>query len=410
MKRLSVLFVGLSLGLIFTVQAQVLSGADLLLQKHFSLIQGKRVGLVTNHSALLADGRHLADALGENPEVKLVVLFGPEHGIRGDAPAGAKIQDDTDAKTGAKVYSLYGRINKPTPEMLQGVDVLVFDIFDVGARFYTYESTMSHAMEAAAENNIPYIVLDRPNPIRGTWVEGFIRLDSLRSFVGLHPIPTAHGLTMGELATLYNGEGWLKNNVKARLTVIRMEGWKRSQWYDETGLKWVKPSPNIPTLASAVVYPGTCFFEGTNLSEGRGTEKPFEYIGAPFINGGHWAKELNSHNLPGVRFEPIDFTPKEIPGAATNPKHKGTRCGGVFVKVVDRDAFEPIKTAIHMLAILKQLYPSEFQWRPGSIDRLSGTPNTRLWIDAGETPEKIVAAWKAEVKEFEKLRTRYLLY
>ncbi|MBI3112292.1 MAG: DUF1343 domain-containing protein [Ignavibacteriales bacterium] len=410
MKRLSVLLVGLTIGLMFTVQAQVLSGADLLLQKHFSMIQGKRVGLVTNHSALLADGRHLADALAENPEVKLVALFGPEHGIRGDAPAGAKIQDDIDGKTGAKVYSLYGRINKPTPEMLQGVDVLVFDIFDVGARFYTYESTMSHAMEAAAENNIPYIVLDRPNPIRGTWVEGFIRLDSLRSFVGLHPIPIAHGLTMGELATLYNGEGWLKNHIKAQLTVIRMEGWKRSQWYDETGLKWVKPSPNIPTLASAVVYPGTCFFEGTNLSEGRGTEKPFEYIGAPYVHGAPWAQELNSRNLPGVRFEPIEFTPKEIPGAATNPKHKGALCGGVFVNVMDRNTFEPIKTAIHMLSTLKQLYPSEFQWRPGSIDRLSGTPNTRLWIDAGESPEKIVSAWKAEVKEFENLRAKYLLY
>ncbi|MEX2089482.1 MAG: DUF1343 domain-containing protein [Bacteroidota bacterium] len=410
MKRLIPGFLAIMICAVFSLRAQVTAGADLLFQKHFSLIQGKRVGLVTNHSAILADGRHLADALAQNPEVKLVALFGPEHGIRGDAPAGAKIQDDTDARTGVKVYSLYGRINKPTPEMLQGVDVLVFDIFDVGARFYTYESTMSHAMEAAAEKNIPYIVLDRPNPIRGTWVEGFIRLDSLKSFVGLHPIPIAHGLTMGELATLFNSEGWLKNKVKANLTVIRMEGWKRTLWFDETGLKWMKPSPNIPTLASATVYPGTCFFEGTNLSEGRGTDKPFEYIGAPYVNGTQWAGELNSLNLPGVRFEPIEFVPREIPGAAMNPKHKGVPCGGVFVNVVDRNAFEPIRTAIHMLSILKRLYPGEFQWRAGSIDRLSGTPDTRLWIDAGEDAEKIVAAWKAGVEEFKKTRNEYLLY
>lgn len=409
MKRILIL---LPLLLVATVslQAQVTAGADRLFRNSFHLIKGKNVGLVTNHSALLADGRHLADALKEHPEVNLVVLFGPEHGIRGDAPAGAKIQDDVDPRTGMKAISLYGRINKPTPEMLKGVDVLLFDIFDVGARFYTYESTMSNAMEAAAENNIPFIVLDRPNPIRGTWVEGFIRLDSLRSFVGLHPIPVAHGLTMGELATLFNNEGWLKNGVKANLTVITMEGWKRGMWFDQTGLKWVRPSPNIPTLSTAVVYPGTCFFEGTNLSEGRGTEKPFEYIGAPYVKGTEWARVLNSRNLPGVRFEPMEFTPKEIPGAATNPKHNGVPCGGVFVNVTDRDAYEPVRTAIHMLSALKQLYPTEFQWRAGSIDRLSGTPNTRLWIDAGMDPDKIVAGWNKEVQEFSKTRSNYLLY
>ncbi len=408
MKRTSFQFLLLFLIVSFA-SAQVTPGADLLFTHYAHLIQGKRVGLVTNHSALRSDGRHLADALVSSRLCTLVVLFGPEHGIRGDAPAGEKIQDDVDARTGAKVYSLYGRINKPTPEMLAGVDVLLFDIFDVGARFYTYESTMSLAMEAAAEQRIPYVVLDRPNPIRGTWIEGFIRLDSLRSFVGLHPIPIAHGMTMGELAKMFNEEGWLKGGVKANLTLVKMEGWKRNMWFDETGLTWTKPSPNIPALSSAVVYPGTCFFEGTNLSEGRGTERPFEYIGAPYVDGKELAAALNAQKLKGVTFEPIEFTPRDIPGAATNPKHKGVKCGGVFVQVTDRNVFEPVKTAVHMIAALKQLYPTQFQWR-GSIDRLAGTPILREMIDAGRPAEEICALWAQEVERFGKVREKYLLY
>lgn len=391
------------------LSAQVKVGADLLFEKHFYLIEGKRVGLVTNHSTLLSNGKHLADALFEDKRTKLVALFGPEHGIRGDAPAGAKIQDDRDPKTGVPAYSLYGRINKPTPAMLKDVDVLLFDIFDVGVRFYTFESTMSLAMEAAAEQKIPYIVLDRANPIRGTWVEGWIRLDSLKSFVGLHPTPIAHGMTMGELATMINGEGWLTGGIKAQLTVVKMEGWKRTMWYDETGLKWVRPSPNIPTIRSAVVYPGTCFFEGTNVSEGRGTERPFEYIGAPYIDGKKLADALNAFKLPGVRFEPIEFTPQEIPTVVANPKHKGVKCGGVFVNVTDRNSFEPVKTAVYMLAAIKQLYPADFQWR-GSIDRLAGTPKLRLAIDEGKSADEICRMWVEDVGRFKKAREKYLLY
>ncbi|HAL57790.1 MAG TPA: DUF1343 domain-containing protein [Bacteroidetes bacterium] len=400
----SVIFIlhGLSVG-------QVKTGADLLFEKYAHLVEGKRIGLVTNHSALLSNGKHLVDAISESRRARLVALFGPEHGVRGDAPAGKKIIDARDEKTGVPVYSLYGQINKPTPEMLKDVDVLLFDILDVGVRFYTFESTMSLAMEAAAEMGIPYIVLDRPNPIRGTWVEGFIRLDSLRSFVGLYPIPVAHGLTMGELATMINNEGWLKNGVRADLKVVKMEGWKRTMWFDETGVRWVKPSPNIAGLATAVVYPGTCFFEGTNVSEGRGTDRPFETIGAPFVAGEQLARELQSYGLPGVVFEPIKFTPRDIPGAASNPKHKSIECGGVFVKVVDRNVYEPVRTGIAMLSALKKLYPNDFQWR-NSIDRLSGTPMVRLRIDAGEKPENIVAAWKVELAGFGKLREKYLLY
>lgn len=393
-----------------TLTAQVRSGADVLLTERLDLISGKRLGVVTNHSALLKDGRHLVDALMSTRDVKVVALFGPEHGIRGDAPDGRSVRDTVDAKTGVPMYSLYGRINKPTKEMLKGVDVLIFDIQDVGARFYTFISTMSHAMEAAAENGIPYLVLDRPNPIRGTWVEGPIRVDTLRSFVGLHPIPIAHGMTVGELATMFNEEGWLAGGVKAKLTVVKCTGWKRTQWFDQTGLTWVRPSPNMATLATATVYPGTCLFEGTNLSEGRGVEKPFETIGAPYVDGAAWAKELNALGLPGVRFEAVRFTPHEIPNVASRPKHQGKECGGVSVVVTDRERLEPVRTAVHMLATIRRMAGDAFQWRNNSIDRLSGTPALRLAIDAGTPADEIVESWKAETERFGKTRAMHLLY
>jgi uncharacterized protein YbbC (DUF1343 family) len=389
---------------------QVKTGADLLFEKHFKLIEGKRVGLVTNHTAMLSNGKHLADAIHEDKRTKLVALFGPEHGVRGDAPAGDKITDAVDSKTGVPAYSLYGAINKPTKEMLQDVDVLIYDIQDVGVRFYTYISTLSYAMEAAAENKIPYIVLDRPNPIRGTWVEGFNRDDSLRSFVGLHPIVLANGMTIGELATLYNNEGWLKDGVRADLNVVKMEGWKRTMWYDQTGLKWLAPSPNIPSLDAAILYPGTCLFEGTNLSEGRGTMKPFENIGAPYIDGAKWAKALNDEKLKGVTFVPVEFTPKSIPNMATKPKRLGEKCGGVLVKITDRESLEPVRVGVAMLVTAKRLYPDSLKWRDRSIDRLSRTPKLRKAIDAGASTENIVEMWKADVEQFKKVRAKHLLY
>ncbi len=390
--------------------APVKTGADLLLSEYLHLIEGKRVGLVTNHSGVLSDGRHLADALAATPGVTLAALFGPEHGIRGDAPDGTTIHDSIDQRTQVPVYSLYGSINKPTPEMLKSIDVLLFDIQDVGVRFYTYTSTLSLTMEAAAEQGIPYVVLDRPNPIRGTRVEGFMLEDSLRSFVGLHPIPIAYGMTIGELATLFNGEGWLRNGVRANLTVMRMKGWKRTMWYDETGLRWIKPSPNIATLRTAIVYPGTCLIEGTNISEGRGTERPFEFIGAPFIDGDRWATELNSLRLPGVLFQPIAFTPRSIPNVAASPKHEGKLCRGVHVDVTDREMFEPVRTGVSILAVGRRLFGSAMEWRERSIDRLSGTSSLRAMVDAGKSGDEIAASWREGIAEFTSLREKYLLY
>ncbi len=389
---------------------QVKTGADLLFEKYFHLVNGKRVGLVTNHSALLSNGKRLADALHENQRTKLAVLFGPEHGVRGDAPDGEDVQHGVDKKTGLPAYSLYGAINKPTKEMLKDVDALIFDMQDVGVRFYTFISTMSYAMEAAAEQGIPFIVLDRPNPIRGTWVEGFNREDSLRSFVGLHPIPIAHGMTIGELATMYNDEGWLRNGIKAKLTVVKMEGWKRTMWYDQTGLKWVKPSPNLPTLESATVYPGTCLFEGVNISEGRGTSQPFENIGAPWIDGGAWARALNAFKLDGVQFDPAVFTPRSIENVALHPKYEGVRCAGVLIKITNRESFEPVKVGVYMLASAKKLFADSLKWRARSVDQRAGTPRLRMAIDAGIPPEKIVQMWKEDVDKFKVVRQRHLLY
>jgi uncharacterized protein YbbC (DUF1343 family) len=418
MKRFLVPLLAFCLCCLTTSLAQVKVGADLLLEKHFKLIEGKRIGLVTNHSALLSDGRHLVDVLHADARVKLVALFAPEHGVRGDAPAGAKIQNEVDPRTGIPVYSLYGAITKPTDAMLKDVEVLLFDIQDVGVRFYTYLGTLSLAMEAAAERKIPYVVLDRPNPIRGTWVEGFNRDDSLRFRIdgsryqaGWQPIVIAQGMTVGELANMFNLEGWLEGRVWANLTVIKLEGWKRTMWYDQTGLKiWVPPSPNLPTLESCVVYPGTCLFEGVNISEGRGTARPFEYIGAPFINGDEWAKALNAYKLNGVTFEPAEFTPRSIEHVVTNPKYEGQKCGGVFVRVTDREVYEPVKVAVYMLASVKKLYGDKVKWSQSRINRLSGTPKLSQAIDNGVPPGEIVLLWNNDVEKFQTVRKKYLMY
>lgn len=384
--------------------SQVTVGADRLLSNEFHLIAGKRIGLVTNHTGVLSSGKHLADALHDDPRVTLLALFGPEHGIRGEASAGSHVSDGRDSATGVTVFSLYGKTYKPTPEMLKGVDVLLFDIQDVGARFYTYISTMSYAMEAAAEIGIPFVVLDRPNPITGIRVEGPIREDSLRSFVGLHPIPIVHGMTAGELARMFNEEGWLKGGVKADLHVVKMAGWKREMWYDETGLRWVPPSPNIKTLETAVVYPGTCLIEGTNLSEGRGTDRPFEYIGAPFVDGETFSKELKKLNLPGVDFQAVSFTPRPGSGA-TNPKYSGTLCSGVIVHVTDRNSYEPVRTGHSILVTAQRILGQQFILRAGALERLVGVvTGEAFWRTDSD------GLWGKQGEAFLRFRSGYLLY
>jgi uncharacterized protein YbbC (DUF1343 family) len=400
----------IAIALAFSQQSRVKIGAEILIEKRLDLIKGKKIGIVTNHTGILPDGRHIVDVLNEIEGVKIVALFGPEHGIRGEVPDGKSISHGVDTKTGIPVFSLYGEVKKPTEEMLKDIDVLIFDIQDVGARFYTYISTMSYCMEACAEMGKKFIVLDRPNPIRGVYVDGPILEPRFKSFVGLHPIPVAHGMTVGELAKMFNDEGWLENAVKADLTVVKMENYSRRMWFDQTGLPWVKPSPNMMTLKTAIVYTATCFIEGTNVSEGRGTQHPFEWIGAPWIDGEKLAKELNYYKLPGVKFEPISFTPTDIEKVTVDPKYEGEKCGGVYLNVYDREKFEPVKVGVYILYALKKLYPDKFKWRTAGQDRLWGTDKVRLMIDEGKKPDEIIKTWEDDVKKFLSIRQKYLLY
>ncbi|MCH7495160.1 MAG: DUF1343 domain-containing protein, partial [Candidatus Marinimicrobia bacterium] len=275
----------------------------------FESLTGRRVGVITNHTGLTKDGRHIVDLLSEAENVDLVAVFGPEHGVRGVEADGKIIDSRTDPVTGIPIYSLYGSSKRPTEEMIAQIDVLLFDMQDVGARFYSYINTMALAMEEAALNGRDFIVLDRPNPITGSKIEGPLLQPGFESFVGMYPIPIRHGMTVGELALLYKGEGWIEGADSLDLRVIKMEGWNRKLWFDQTDVPWVGPSPSMPALATATVYPGTCLVEGTNVSEGRGSATPFELIGAPWVDGTVLADRLNKLGLEGVVFEAVEFTP-----------------------------------------------------------------------------------------------------
>jgi len=382
---------------------RVKAGVDILLRSPGEHLGGSKVGLITNPTGVTGDLVSTFDAFNGHPGVDLKAVFGPEHGARGDIQDALSVESRVDAVTGLPVYSLYGDVRKPTPEMLEEVDTLVFDIQDVGARFYTYASTLTHALEAAAENGVSLAVLDRPNPVNGVDVEGNILEPGFASFVGLHPIPIRHGLTIGELARLAN-EG-----IGAELQVVPMEGWERGMWFDETGLPWVQPSPNLPTPDTATVYPGTCLFEGVNVSEGRGTTYPFEYIGAPWIDGARWATALNGLGLGGVRFRACRFTP-------AFDKYHGEACGGVQVHVTDRDAYRPVETVLHMLSTALGLWPDEFQWLPPRddgrrhFDLLAGTDEIRADLSRGEAVEEIVDGWRDGLEAYEERSEEFLLY
>lgn len=380
-------------------------GVEVLLDEQKHLIEGKRVGLITNPTGVDQELNSIVDRLYEDPDVELTALYGPEHGVRGDAQAGEYVEFYMDESTGLPVYSLYGQTRKPTPEMLENVDVLLFDIQDVGTRFYTYIYTMAYAMEAAAENDIEFIVLDRPNPLGGHKVEGPVLDPEYASFVGNYPIPLRHGMTVGELATLFNEEF----DIHADLTVVKMEKWKRNMYYDDTNLEWVLPSPNMPTLDTAIVYPGAALIEGTNVSEGRGTTKPFELIGAPFVNSKDFAAALNDLNLPGVTFRAASFTP-------TTSKHSGTLSHGVQIHIQNEKAYKPIETGLHIVKTLHDMYPDDFAFRAENsagisfFDNLIGNGWIREAIENGDSVKKMEKRWKHELTEFEKVRKGYLLY
>ncbi|HEV2691698.1 MAG TPA: DUF1343 domain-containing protein [Verrucomicrobiae bacterium] len=400
-------------------------GDEVLFEKHMDLIRGKHVGLITNPTGLDSKLDSIVDTFRSHPETTLTALYGPEHGVRGNAQAGEYVAFYYDEHFKLPVFSLYGQTHKPPADMMtnideymrkfdtqhegkqveagmmQSVDVMVFDLQDVGTRVYTYIATMANAMSAAAEANIPFIVLDRPNPINGVAMEGpILEYPEHSSFIGLYPIPLRHGMTTGELARLFNDK-FLKKKVN--LTVVPMENWTRAEWFDETSLPWVLPSPNLPTLESTTVYPGQVIIEGSNLSEGRGTTKPFEMFGAPWIDGLVLTKKLNDLKLPGVKFREVYFTP-------TFSKFKDQQCGGCQMHVTDRNAFQPIATTLSILSVVKATYGDKLELHKEYFDKVMGTTSVRESLERGEPVEKIIAATQPGLREFAKLREPYLLY
>ncbi|HEV2127292.1 MAG TPA: DUF1343 domain-containing protein [Thermomicrobiales bacterium] len=378
-------------------------GLEVMLEANATPIDGKRVGLVTNSSAIDRQLRSAVDRLHADQRFDLATLFGPEHGVRGDAQAGVEVDSVEDSRTGLPVYSLYGDTREPTPEMLDGLDALIFDVQDVPVRFATYISTLAYCQVAAASAGLDVVVLDRPNSLTGMHVEGNLLDPAFTSFVGIHPIVIRHGLTVGEFARLFAAERSLPEPI-----VVPMRNWERDMWFDEMGLPWVQPSPNLPTLDSVTLYPGTCLIEGTNISEGRGTARPFEYIGAPWIDPYRLAEDLERRNLPGLAYRPAFFSP-------VFSKHAGEVCGGVQVYALDRKALRPVELGIQLLHALRGHNPDAFEWRSRStgeyfVDLLSGTDRLRRSLDDGAAPADIMADWDKDAAAFEERRRPYLLY
>jgi uncharacterized protein YbbC (DUF1343 family) len=404
--------------------ARVKPGVEVFLEKHLDLVKGKRVGLITNPTGVDAGLRSTIELFRDHPAVDLVALYSPEHGVRGNAQAGEYVPFYFDEAYKLPVFSLYGQSFKPEPGMLkdideymrsfdtkeagkvpeaamvEGVDVLVFDIQDVGTRVYTYIATMAYAMQAAAEGGLEFIVLDRPCPVNGADMEGAVLEPGFSSFIGLYPVPLRFGMTAGELARLFNDKFLAR---PAELTVVPMEGWTRSMWFDETGLPWVIPSPNMPTLDTATVYPGLVAIEGTNMSEGRGTTRPFEQFGAPWIDGHALAARLNALALPGVTFREAWFTPYFS-------KFAGRMCGGCQVHVTDRGAFRSVTAVLHILAAVRAMYPGEFAFHAEYFDKVMGTASVREALEAGQSPAAIADSLRPGLEAFAALRKPYLLY
>lgn len=381
-------------------------GIDTLLADSARLI-GRRIGIVTNQTGFTGDARQsTVDALAALPGVTLAALFGPEHGVRGDVQDALAIDHSIDAATGAPVYSLYGETKQPKPEWLKAIDLLIYDIQDVGCRYYTYLNTLGYMMQAAEAQGIEMLVLDRPNPINGLDVEGPILASGISSFVGMYPIPVRHGLTIGELALFLRDTRYPGCSVD----VSRMTGWRRHFYFDDTGLPWFTPSPNLPTLDCAVIYPGLCLFEGTNLSEARGTTHPFEWFGAPWVDAPALARDLNSRNIPGAAFRPVYFEP-------TYSKHLGVRCAGIQTHVTDRALFKPFSAGLHAVDAVMRLHPDDFAFLPASwegrnphFDLLSGDARIREGLIARAPIAETIALDAADEDDWRKRKKRWHLY
>jgi uncharacterized protein YbbC (DUF1343 family) len=408
-KLLLFLFLLFSSALIFSKTKNVKVGADVLFENHLNQLVNHRVGVICNQTSILSNGVHLVDSL-LRAGINVTTLYSPEHGIRGNLPAGQKYEMDVDNKTGLPIYSLYGKSLKPDTANLANVDVVIFDLQDVGARFYTYSITMAYAMQAAAEQGKKFIILDRPNPINGIEVEGPILDTALKSGVGLFPIPIRHGLTLGEFGAMIVGEKWMNNLSNIDLKIVPMEGWRRDMYFDNTHLQWIAPSPNMKTISTAIVYPGTCLFEGTNVSEGRGTSKPFEFIGAPWINSKTLVVDLNMLKLSGVKFQAISFIPESKDSSQINLKYDHKSCNGVYLKINNRKKFKPVMVTIKIIQKLVELYADSFMINPKIFSRLIGVEK---YNDLLTTHRKVQIQWEnfhSDLENFIIKRQKYLIY
>lgn len=389
--------------------SKVKLGLEVLIDSRLDLIKDARIGLIVNPASINSQFDHTADLFHKHSNINLTTLFGPQHGIRGETQDNMiEWKSFRDSRTALPCYSLYGETRKPTPDMLADIDTLVFDVPDVGTRVYTFIYTMALAMESAREGGKRFIVLDRPNPIGGLESEGNIHEAEFRSFVGMFPIPMRHAMTAGELALMFNR----KFGIECDLHIVEMEGWRREMWYDETQLPWVMTSPNIPTPDTATVYPGGVMFEGTLVSEGRGTTRPFEIIGAPYIEAYNLVEELKKDSLPGVIFRPMHFQP-------TFHKFTSEICGGLQIHVTDRDVFKPVITGVAIISAINRLYPDKFEWQKPPyeyvydklpFDVINGTSRLREQIEAGLSAAEIEAGWHEGINKFAEMRSEYLLY
>ena len=378
-------------------------GLDVLLDEKIQLIKNKNIGLVTNNSGRDFKGISNYERLMRTKDVTLKVIFSPEHGLFGEAAAGEKVNYDGQIKTLPKVISLYGKNRKPTDTQLEGLDIIIYDIQDVGARFYTYISTLGLIMESAAKSNIKVLVLDRPNPLTGNKIEGPTLDLKYQTFVGYYPIPTRYGLTVGELALMINNEKWIE--YQPELEVVKMRGWTKDLWYDETKLPWTKPSPNIPDLNTAIIYPGVCLLEATNVSEGRGTQKPFKKFGAPWINKQEISQELNNLNLPGVVFKPITFIPTPIKGMSNNPKYKNQVCHGAEIILTDRDKFLSVATGMNIIKIINEKYPGKLKIKDSGMNRLWGNAEFLNQLQTNDLNQ-----FSIPIQNYNQIAKKYFLY
>ena len=395
----------------------VRNGLDILIEDYPNILKDKKIGLVTNHTGITKNIENNYKVFQMNYDIALEKIFAPEHGFFGEASAGAKVNYKNKNFKEVEIVSLYGKNRRPTKNMLKGLDLIIYDIQDIGSRFYTYISTLGMVIEAAAEHNIEIMILDRPNPISGEIIEGAILDSSFKSFVGYYPIPIRYGLTVGELINMAIHENWLSSLPK-KVTIVKMDGWKRSMFFDETDLPWIPPSPNIPNLETAIIYPGMCLFEATNLSEGRGTQKPFLQIGAPWIKK-DLINRLKALNLEGVNINFTKFSPKTIPGKALNPKFENDICYGSVFKVTEKHKFKALETALRKISIINENYDDKFNFNSASLNKLYGNSSLTSYLNTSSQPNNInkqdafldlLQKEKKSLQSFSKKSLKYYLY